>query len=134
MLSLSVILFLLVCAGVIAMGIKFIRATPPLDYHAEITKTDDLGEATLKVIGALYKVVGGGFLSLGIVLLMLTIFGVWNDVFWAKLTILLGVLIVGGVSAYITREVEQTTGVKTPWRIATTLTALAIVAFVISIL
>ena len=134
MLSLSVILYLLVSAGVIAMGIKFIRANPLLDYHAEITKADELGDATLMVIGALYKVVGGGFLSLGIVLVMITVFGVWNDFFWAKLTILLGTLIAGGISALIPREVEQATGVRTPWRIPATLTALTIAAFIISIL
>ena len=134
MLSLGVILYLLVSIGVIVMGIKYIRAKPPLDYHAEITKADELGEATLKVFGALYKVMGGGFLSLGIMLAMVTLFGVWNDALWAKLTILLGAIIAGGFSALIPREVEQVTGVRTPWRIAAALTALTIVAFVISIL
>lgn len=134
MLSLSVILYLLASLGVMAMGIKYIRAKPPLDYHAEITKADELGEATLKVFGALYKVMGGGFLSLGIVLVMLTLFGVWNDVLWAKLTVFVGALIAGGFAALIPREVEQVTGVKTPWRIAAALTALTIIAFVISIL
>ena len=116
------------------MGIKYIRAKPPLDYHAEITKADELSEATLKVFGALYKVMGGGFLALGIILAMLTLFGVWNNIFWAKLAILVGTLIAGGFSALIPREVEQATGVRTPWRIAAALTTLTIVAFVISIL
>jgi hypothetical protein len=101
---------------------------------AKITKADELGEATLKVFGALYKVMGGGFLALGIILAMLTLFGVWNNVIWAKLAILVGALIAGGFSALIPREVEQATGVRTPWRIAAALTALTIVAFVISIL
>jgi hypothetical protein len=134
MLSLGVILYLLVSVGMMAMGIKYIRAKPPMGYHAEITKADELGEATLKVFGALYKVMGGGFLSLGIMLVMVTLFGVWNDALWAKLTIPLVALIAGGFFALIPRELEQATGVRTPWRIAAALTALTIVAFVISFL
>ncbi len=134
MLFLSVILNLAASLGVFAMGLKYIRAVPPLDYHAEITKDDELSEATLRVLGALYKVMGGGFLSLGIVLAMLTLFGVWNDLLWAKLAILIGALVAGGFSALFPRQVEKATGVRTPWRIAALLTSLVGFAFVISAL
>ncbi|WP_299988108.1 hypothetical protein [uncultured Ruegeria sp.] len=134
MLFLSVILYLAASLGVLAMGIKYVRAEPSLDYHAEITKNDELSEATLRILGALYKVMGGGFLSLGIVLAMLALFGVSNDLLWAKLAILVGALVAGSFSAFFPREVERATGVRTPWRIAALLTALVGVAFVISVI
>lgn len=134
MLLLSVGLYLLAGLGVAAMGLKYLRATPPLDYHAEITRDDTLGEATLRVIGTLYKVMGGSFLALGVVLCLLTLFGVWNDLLWAKLAILLGSLIAGGFAALAPRAVEQATGVRTPWRIAAALTGLVAVAFVLSVM
>ena len=134
MLALSVGLYLCAALGVGAMGIKYIRAQPPLDYHAGITRAENLGPETLRVLGALYKVMGGAFLSLGIVLALLALFGVWNDLFWAKLAILTGTLIAGGFSALVPRAVEQSTGVRTPWRIAIVLIIVIVVAFLLSIL
>jgi hypothetical protein len=134
MLNLSVALNLFVSLGMITMGIKYIRATPPMDYHAEIMKADKLSKEALSILGALYKAMGGGFFSLGVNLVILTLFGVWNDILWAKFTILVGALIAGSFATLAPRKVEQVTGVKTPWRIPAALTALAIIAFVVSIL
>jgi len=134
MLNLSIALHLLVSLGVIAMGIKYICATPPLGYHAEITKADKLSKEALMILGALYKAMGGGFVSLGVMLVLLTLFGVWNDLLWAKFAALAGALIAGSFAMLAPRKIEQLTGVTTPWRIAAALTALAVVAFVVSIL
>ena len=134
MLGFSVFLYLLVSFGVMGMGIKYIRTAPPLSYHAKITKADKLSVATLRVLGSLYKVMGGSFLALGVMLVVLTLFGVWNDVLWAKLTILVGSLIAGSIAVTAPRELEQVTGVRTPWRIAALLTILTTIAFGMSVL
>ena len=127
-------LFLVAAAGVMAMGLKFVRAAPLIDHHAEITKHEQVGHETCRIIGALYKVLGGAFLSLGAVLAIVTVFGVGNDLFWAKATILLGGVIAGGASAIVPRKVEQATGVRTPWRLAAAITSLVLAAFILSIL
>ena len=134
MLFLSVVLYLLASLGVMAMGVKYIRAILPLDYHAEITKGTELSPETLRVFGALYKVMGGAILALGFVMVMLTLFGVWNDLIWAKLTLFIGTLIAGAFTTLVPRQVESETGVRTPWRIAAGLCGIATVAFLISLI
>lgn len=117
----------------IAMAAKYIRATPPLDYHARIMETDSPGEGTVTVIGALYKIMGGAWLALGAVLGLITVFGVMENLLWAKLATLTGSLIAGGFALLVPRDVERLTGVRTPWRVAAALTALAMLAFVLTL-
>jgi len=133
MLLAGALLYLAVAAGVIAMAAKYIGATPPLDYHARIMTSDSPGEGTVAVIGALYKVMGGALLALGVLLGLVTLFGVMENLLWAKLANLAGSLIAGGFAALAPREVERLTGVRTPWRPAAALTALAILAFVLTL-
>ena len=134
MLSTSVALNLLASLGIFVMGLKYVRAEPPLDYHAEIMKDQNTSAETLMVLGALYKAMGGGFIALAFVVAILAVFGVWNDVFWAKLAILIGALVAGGFTALGARTVEISTGVRTPWRIALGLTAVSTVAFILSVI
>jgi len=133
MLIAGVILYLAVATGIIAMAAKYIRATPPIDYHARIMESDTPGEGTITVIGALYKVMGGALLALGVLLGLVTLFGVMENLLWAKLATLAGSLIAGGFAVLVPREVERLTGVRTPWRPAAVLTALAILAFVLTL-
>lgn len=132
MLEVSICLYLIASSGVLAMGLKYIRAKPPLDYHASIMKDQNPSAETLVVLGALYKVMGGSFLALGAVLAIIAVFGVWNDLLWAKLAALTGALVAGGFAAMVPRSVETSTGVRTPWRIAGTLTVLVSLAFALS--
>ena len=133
MLSLSVFLYLLASIGLIAMGAKYIWAVPPLDYHAEIMKAEKPSEEVLRILGALYKIMGGAFVSLGVMLIFLTLFGVWGDMLWAKFAILLGAVIAGSFATFVPRKVELATGVRTPWRIAPALISLTILGFITSI-
>ena len=57
-----------------------------------------------------------------------------NDLFWAKLAVVLGTTTVGGLVALAGRETEQVTSVKTPWRVAAGLSGLGIVAFLVSLI
>jgi hypothetical protein len=133
MLIAGVILYLAVAAGMIAMAAKYMRATPPLDYHARMMESDNPGEGTITVIGALYKIMGGAWLALGVVLGLITVFGVMENLLWAKLATLTGSLVAGGFALLVPRDVERLTGVRTPWRVAAALTALAILAFVLTL-
>lgn len=116
------------------MGLRYYMAEPPLDYHAELTKADHFGEQTLMVLGVMYKVMGGSFAALGVVLGLLTLFGAWSGLFWAKATIVSGAVIAGAISSGAARGVERSTGVRTPWRIAAALTGLAVIAFALSLM
>lgn len=133
MLTLSVILYVIASLGVFAVGLRYVLATPPMDYHAEITKADPPGEVTLMVMGALYKVLGGGYLAFGILLLVTSLFGVAQDLFWAKLATLLGALVAGGAATLVPFNMENRTGVRTPWRQTAALTLLTLLAFVLSL-
>ena len=134
MLLIAVILNLVVAVGLFAMGAKYVRAVPPMDYHAEILSGAPVPDPFLKILGGLYKGMGGAFLAMGAGVILLTVFGVFSDVFWAKLTIFVMGLIAGGPATNAAKTVEDATGVKTPWRIAAGLTALVVLAFVLSLM
>lgn len=134
MFATSIALYLMVSLGIFAMGLKYVRAKPPLDYHANIMKTQKPSTETVIVLGALYKVMGGSLLALGFVMAMVTVFGVWNDLLWAKFATLVGGLTAGGFAIVVPRNAENRTGVRTPWRIAAMLTLLGIVAFLLSVI
>ena len=102
-------------------------------YTPVVDREPVRGDVTVAVIGALYKVMGGALLALGVLLGLVTLFGVMENLLWAKLANLAGSLIAGGFAALAPREVERLTGVRTPWRPAAALTALAILAFVLTL-
>ena len=133
MLFASVLVFLLTAVGVLVMAYRYITATPPLDYHGDILSGTAMTDETLTILGALYKVMGGAFAALGAGLILLTVFGVWADLFWPKLTILLMTGIAGWFATTVPRRVEARTGVRTPWRITAGLVALSALGFVLSL-
>ena len=134
MLTIAVVLNLLTALGIFAMAAKYLTTTPPMDYHAEMLKSERISETTNQIFGAMYKCMGAGFAGLGILVVLLTINGVWNDLFWAKLAVVLGTTTVGGLVALAGRETEQVTSVKTPWRVAAGLSGLGVVAFLVSLI
>ncbi|WP_322866374.1 hypothetical protein U5922_009285 [Aquicoccus sp. G2-2] len=85
MLSISVALNLVASVGMLAMGLKYARAEPPLDYHAEIMKDQNTSAETLMVLGALYRAMGGSFIALAFFVAILAVFGVWSDFFGQSL-------------------------------------------------
>ena len=127
MLMISVAVFCLVGLGMLAMAWRSIAAEPPLDYHGRILGKAQDNPSVHMVLGALCKALG-----LGVLLLALT--GIRSDVFSTKLTVLLMVLVAGGVATMATRRVEEATAVGTPWRIAAGLMALGLIGFVLSVL
>ncbi|MFZ7089986.1 hypothetical protein [Primorskyibacter sp. 2E233] len=134
MLIFAVILFVLVGGGITAMGVKYLKSEVPVDYHAQILSAAPIGDATRTILGALYKVMGGAFVALGIGTILIALFGVATDLLWAKLTLLVMALISGWFAASVPKAVEAQTGVKTPWRIAAGLMALALLGFVLSVI
>lgn len=116
------------------MGYRYIMAEPPLDYHGEILSGTEINDPLVTILGALYKVMGGAFTALGVGMLLLTVFGVWADLFWPKLTILAMAGVSGWYAMMIPRAVETQTGVQTPWRIAAALLGLAVFGVLLSLL
>lgn len=134
MLTFSVMLYVLASLGIIAMGLRYLRAAPPLEYHAEITRDEPPGEIVLRVFGALYQVLGGGYLACGVLMLALSVFGVAQDMLWAKLATLVGSVIAGAAATGVPYLMETRTGVRTPWRIPAALCALILLAFLLSLI
>ena len=134
MLGISVLIFCLVGGGLLAMAAKYIKAVPPLDYHAEIMSGSAVSDETKMVLGALYKAMGGAFAGLGVGTILLALTGLWSDSLTAKLTLVAMLCIPGWFVARATHAVEARTNVKTPWRIAAALTALSLLGFVLSLI
>ncbi len=133
MLILAVLINVLAAAGAIFLAARYVQAASPLDYHVEILG-GAVEDRTAKILGALYKGMGGAFASLGLGIILVSLFGVWNDLFWAKLTVLVMFGVAGYFATIGARGLEAATGVTTPWRPAAGITGAGIVAFVLSIL
>lgn len=133
MLTLAVLLNIAVSAGLFAMAYRYMSAKALLSYHVEIMGNAGASNETKMILMALYRAMGGAFAAIGAGCLLLTVFGIWGDVFWPKLTVLVMALISGVTAILGAKPVEDATSVKTPWRIAAVLMAVAIVAFVLSL-
>ncbi len=133
MLAASVVLYCLVGLALIGMGYKYISAIPPIDYHAAILSGGPVTDETVLILGGLYKVMGGCFAAFGVATLMIALTGVWSDLFWAKLTLLVMTGVTGYFATTVPRRIEAITGHRTPWRIAAGLSALSGVAFLMSL-
>lgn len=134
MLFAAVVLYILAGLGSIALGIRYISATAPIDYHREILQSESPGPITIRVLDGVYKIMGSSFLTLGLTLVLVTWFGVWADLLWAKVAALLGGLLAGGTALLVALRLERETRVRTPWRIAAIQTGLILAAFVLSVL
>ncbi|MDB2407174.1 hypothetical protein N9W17_01400 [Jannaschia sp.] len=134
MLVVSVVIFCLVGLGLIGMGYRFISADPPVDYHDEILSSTAVTDEVKQVLGALYKGMGGTFVALGLGTILIAVSGVWNDLFMAKLTLLVMCCVTAAFTATAARTLEQQSSVRTPWRIAAGLVGTSVLAFVLSLL
>ena len=133
MLSAAVVLYCLAMAGMAAMALKYGRGPVPLDYHKDILG-DQIPENVLTVIGALYRVFGAAMAGLALAGAALALGPLAQGAIWAKFVIFAVVLLVGVPSMIVPRQVENVTGVRTPWRVAAGLLAVSAVAFALSLL
>ena len=135
MLIAAVLLNLLVALGLTALAAKYAFGPVPADYHAAILATSGqpIGPHQLLVFGAINKVFAGCFLALAIALTMLTVFGVWQEMYWAKIGTAAIAVVAGVPSSFAAYTVEQTSGVRTPWRSGALLSVLVLIAFVLSV-
>lgn len=134
MLALSVVIYCLVGLGLIGMGYKYITTPAPMDYHREILANTPLTDETRLILDVLYKVMGGSFAALGAGIGIVALCGIWADLFWAKLAVLVMLAIAGYFATTLPHKVEAQTGVKTPWRIAAALSGLGVIAFLLALI
>jgi hypothetical protein len=120
-------------AGMAAMALKYGRGPVPLDYHKDILG-DPIPEDVLTVIGALYRVFGAAMAALALAGAALALGPLAQGAMWAKFIIFAVILLVAIPSMIVPRQVENATGVRTPWRVAAVLLAVSVVAFVLSFL
>lgn len=112
------IIFYLVALGLAALGLRFLLADGPLDYHAEIMQSDDseISEHTTFVIIALYRVLGGFMIGSAVAIAGVTMLWMGTDTKAAALLLGLFGLIAAGNSAYRVHYVARTYGVNAPWK------------------
>jgi hypothetical protein len=136
MLLAAVVLNFVTAALLALLGGKYLRGPAPADYHEEILKSAyaEITEAHIGVFRALNVVVGAGFYAQAVVIALVTYFGVWEDVFWAKCVVLVAVLMSGIPAMLAAQRLEKHTRVTTPWRPGIVLLIMAGVAFVLSVL
>jgi hypothetical protein len=136
MLLVAVALNFITAALLALLGGKYLRGPAPSDYHEEILKSAyaEISDAHKGVFRALNVVVGSGFYAQAVVIVMVTYFGVWEDIFWAKCVVLIAVLLSGVPAMLAAQQLEKHTRVTTPWRPGLVLLALAVIAFVLAIL
>lgn len=136
MLLAAVILNYVVAALLALLGGKYLRGPAPADYHEEILKAAyaEITEAHKGVFRALNVVVGAGFYTQAVVIVLVTYFGVWENLLWAKVVVLLAALLSGIPATLAAQRLEKHTRVTTPWRPGIVLLGLAVTAFVLSVL
>ena len=136
MLMIAIALDLLAAAGLCALAAKYTFGPAPAGYHAEIMRGagHDIDETVKRLFGGINAALGGGFFALAVALAAMTLFGVYQDLLWAKLAVVVTGLLAGVPSALAVRSVELHTGVKTPWKLAVILMAVLVLAFVLSLI
>ena len=134
MLFTAVILNFVTAALLAVLGGKYLRGSAPVDYHQEILlqANAEITDAHVGVFRALNVVVGAGFYAQAVVVALVTYFGVWNDVFWAKCVVLIAVLLSGIPAMLAAQQLEKHTRITTPWRPGIVLLSMAVIAFVLS--
>jgi hypothetical protein len=133
MLSAAVAIYCLAMVGVAAMALKYGRGPVPLDYHKDILG-DQIPETVLTVIHALYRVLGAAMAALALAGAALALGPLAQGAMWAKFVTFAIIVLVAVPSMFVPRQVEKTTGVRTPWRVAGVLLLVSAVSFVLSFL
>ena len=136
MLTLAVILYLIVAAGLLGLAAKYQFGPVPADYHEAVLTSDGniIGEKKMLVFGAVNKVFAALFAGLALAMVFLALGGVWADLIWAKLAILVVALTAGVAPTMAAAHVEKVSGVRTPWRAGAAMTLLTMFASLLSVL
>ena len=140
MLMIATLLYLLTAAGIALLAAKYAFGPIPAPHHAAmLAKAGEApGEATLRVMAALYRVMAGALFGGGLAVLVLAWFGLGMGEApaqpWAQASLPLIVLAIGLPATLTTWRTERATGIRTPWRAAAALTGLGLLAFVLSLL
>ena len=114
--------------GLAVFGIRFARAQSFIGYHQKIIDQNGGASAgTTQIIMALYRVVAGAVFAVTFVHFVLVLGPLWQGEDWARTTVLVEALLIGGTATAIPMTVERATGVRTAWRPAAVLTGLAVI-------
>jgi len=135
-LMIAVVLNLIAALGLVALAAKYFFGPAPTDYHEEILRSGgiEIEETHKMIFGAVNKALGSAFFALAVANAAITLFGVYQDILWAKVLVVIMGISVGIPSTLITNRVNQQTGVNTPWKSALILTVILVAAFVFSLI
>ena len=136
MLMIAVGLNCLAALLLIALAGKYLLGPAPADYHEEVLREAgaDISSAHKGVFRAVNFVIGSGFLAQAILILLVTYFGVMQDILWAKVTVLVAAVVAGLPPTIAAQQMEKRTRVRTPWRPGIGLMVIVIAAFVLSVI
>lgn len=117
------------------MAAKYVFGPVPADYHAAILDAEGAipSENTLLILRALYLVFSGALVALGIIIVVLSVGPVLRDEFWAQVLIVTSGTLFSAVATIVPLTVEQTTNIRTPWRIAMAGGAILSIAFMLAL-
>ena len=130
------ILHILIAAGLVLLGMKYLRGAVPLDYHAAMLGGEDvvIGPNLRAILTGLYRSVGATAAALGLAVALLGSLGFLGATAWPALAIFALALIAGTPSLVAVRRAEQVSGTRTPWRPTAALIALSGLACLLALL
>jgi len=135
MLTVSVILYCIASLGALGFAAKYGLGPVPATYHAEILGgANRVPERVALVLSVVYRVMGGALFAFALLSVAVALGPLSSGVFWAKLVLPAAGLAVAAPALKLPRDVEQATGVRTPWRPVLGLILLLAVACVLSFL
>ena len=114
----SIVLYSIVAFITVGTGLKFITASEYFTYHAQASGVNwtDVNSGLQLLMLAGFKIVGAGFLTVALCLILMIIYPfAGDDQKWSRYAIPLTGLFFWSIILITTVSVSITTGAKTPW-------------------
>lgn len=136
MLTISVVLYLIGNLAFAAFAAKYSFGPAPTDFHSDIMRAGgtEIDETLRNLFAAINQVLGGCFFALALAGGFLAIFGVYQNLLWAKVATVAIAAVSGMPSTVVAFRMEQKTKVRTPWRVGAALMGITLVAFILAII
>ena len=101
-------------------AMKYGQGPVPVTYHKLILEKEGTALTPYQtlILTAVYRAFAGAMLSLGLLIVALSLGPVLQDALWAQVALLLAGTAFTAGGYFIPRNVEEITGVQTPWRLS----------------
>lgn len=136
MLTLAILLNCSAAVLLVLSALKYGRGPVPLTYHAEMLAKEGttLSPYMVLILRGLYRALAGGMLSCAILIVALSLGPIAQDILSAQLAVALAGVAFAAAGYVVPRQVEEQSGVQTPWRLSLLLGGMLIAGFVLGVL